>query len=99
MNETDSVGFSDGGRSGGKKNEVHCGVTESLLEDRENYRISRPRTAKSQGEKSHRAGLRVPSLGRFGSTVPFPFLLLLWDDAPHTDSKPQMGRDQIHSFH
>lgn len=34
-----------------KKNEVQRGVTETLLENGENHRISRPRRVKSQGDR------------------------------------------------
>jgi len=82
-----------------QEKKVHWGITETLLEDGKNHRTSRPRTAERELRESCRAGPGAPSLGPFGSTAPFSSLLLLWDDFPQADLKPQKGRDQIHHFH
>lgn len=67
---SDPVWFSDLGRAG--KNTAQSGITETLLEDGENHRTSRPRMDKWQSGRAQ-AGHEMPILGLLGP----PFLLPL----------------------
>lgn len=93
---SDPVWFSDLGRAG--KNTAQLGITETLLDDGENHRTSRPRMDNGRAGE-YKLGRKCLFQGFGALPSYFPALLLLWDCLPQVDLKHQMGSDHILYFH